>query len=121
MFWLKVEELIEEDIPNCIQQILFTSGYNSINSLKNISVPNIAQQFSCCYNEFYKSQTIFKLLPGHRALILEISQTVKTKQNQMEYMVKNSDFSAILKELIKTAIGNKDKGHKQKYSDIIQK
>lgn len=90
MFWLKVEEIIGENIPMCIKKILLSCGYDTMLSLQNISlgtveriekhvnehICNIAQEFDCCHKDFYMKQTVFKFLPGHCDLLITLSRVL---------------------------------------------
>lgn len=95
MFWLKIEEIIGEDIPECIKKILSSCGYDTVLSLQNISLEtvkriekhvnehlcNIAQELNCCHKDFYMMQREFKFLPGHSDFLIGLSR-VLSKCNQ---------------------------------------
>lgn len=85
--WSKIDEIFAttgDAMPKCIKKNLIACGYDTLMSMKNISVESVneieneintnarhlIQQFDCCYNEFYKKQSTFKLLQGHKDLIL---------------------------------------------------
>lgn len=92
----EVEDIIGECIPICIKNILLSCGYDTVLSLENISIVNlkeieshmnthcrdVIQKFDCCHGEFYKAQTNFKLLPGHRSLILAVSKHIQKHFNE---------------------------------------
>lgn len=88
MIWSKVEKLLGENIPECLKKMLSFSGYDTILSLKNISVQKVEkhvnehghdliQMLNCCHHDFYKNQTIFKFLPGHCDFMFELSKCVQ--------------------------------------------
>lgn len=77
----------EENFPKCLISLLVHSGYNSLQSLKNldeIKVDNIEtffdqnkqliSQLECSHSETYKGLETFKFLPGHKTLILSLSE-----------------------------------------------
>lgn len=143
MLWSKVEEIMGEIIPICIKTILSSCGYNTFSSLKNISLQRIenhvnehchsvVHDFDCCYHEYYKSQKVFKFLPGHCDLLVTVSKSMNQhtqadsgesleSANLARIIEKTSGFSVILKELILTAIHNeKLNKNNAEYSDIIR-
>lgn len=143
MFWPKLEKILGESIPKCIQETLTACGYSNLLSLKNISAESIAQindhvnvycrdliqNFSCSHAEFYKKQHTFQLLPGHRQLIIAMGKAIDQhhKNDESEYetltkaIEKNSCFSVVMKELMKTALRNKQHvKEKAQYSDIVR-
>lgn len=101
MFWLKIEEIIGENIPECIKKILSSCGFDTVLSLKNISFEtgkriekhvnehlcNIAQEFDCCHKDFYIAQNEFKFLPGHCDFLIALSKVLSKcnkEQNQLD-------------------------------------
>lgn len=148
MFWSTVEKIIGERIPKCVQEILTSCAYTSLLSLKSISEDNescstieeyineycgeLIHNLNCSHAEIYKNQTQFKLLPGHRGLILLMSKIIaksidEQHDNQCEEVLlcqlieKSPHLSVLLKELVKTAVtnGQRPKNNAQ-YSDIIR-
>lgn len=159
MVWLKIEQIVGENIPMCVKKILLCCGYDTMLSLQNITMEtvnhiekhvnkhfsNIVQEFDCCHGTFYKNQTVFEFLPGHRDMLITLSRALSKNQvedknepqsNSMSNFLNqafNSCFNftqavenhpslpVILKEMIKTALRNAeyDKNHAQ-YSDIIR-
>lgn len=129
-------------MPKCIKQILIRCGYDTLASIRNISMGsvtqienemnvnarNLIQQFDCCYSEYYKRQIDLKLLPAHRDLILYlpkiIDQVVGHRDPDemfIESANKHPGLSVILRELIKTAVNNyKLPKTRAEYSDIIR-
>lgn len=139
MFWSKVEKLTDDSIPICVRKILTRCGYDTIISIKNITVESVVQienhinvyardliqTLDCCHHEFYKGQDIFKFLPGHRDLILSLPKFAVQMLYPEKYLIQVIEqypgFSTILQELIKTAIQNgKLPTNKAQYSDIIR-
>lgn len=163
MDWYEVEKLCKESLPSCVKKILSWSGYNTILSLQAISSESLLQiethinihclgmikNLDCCYSEFYSEQKLFKLLPGHQDLILEVAKVIKCQLHDQlsqnshfshesnkrvtcgvsvknaydfnEYIKKHCGLSTIMKELIQTALKN-SKSHKNhaEYSDILR-
>ena len=91
MFWVKIENIIGETIPDCIKNILTKTGYDTLSSLKQISVEkienhvnenwnSIIQKFDCCleccHHDYYQNQKPFRFLPGHHDLLLTLSQNI---------------------------------------------
>lgn len=131
MDWNKIQNLIKEPIPECIKQILSWCAYDTIASVRNINseslfqiqrqvnsyfLPKI-QELTCCYAEFYKQQSKFELLPGHRDFILTLPKYLNVPTSYTQ----NIAFSTILNSLIETSEQNagKDK-HQSHYDDIIR-
>lgn len=71
---------------------------------------DIAQEFDCCHQEYYKEQTIFKFLPGHSDFLIALSRTLSTCESKYESfdfiraVEDHPGLSLILKEMIKTAL-----------------
>lgn len=155
MLWSNIEEIVGESIPMCIKKILLCCGYDTILSLQNISVEtvnriekhvnehvlNIVQEFDCCHESFYKDQTIFTFLPGHRDLLITLSKVLSKPQadfnsgtqneqkceslkhafNFVQGVERHPHLSVLLKEMIKTALRNgKFDKHNAEYTDIIR-
>lgn len=134
MNWSDVEKIVGECIPTCVKTILSTCGYNTRMSLQNISLQSllkieehinkysrgVIQTLNCCNAEIYKQQNVFKLLPGHVDLLIEIPKiltqkhgkkfgitfTPKCKEFDLLEAIENSGLSVILKEMVKTALQN---------------
>lgn len=139
MDWNKVEEIICDSVPLCIKLFLNICGFNTFLSLRNITTNTIIeiedhinkhhkmkiQDLTCCYSEFYQNQLDFKLLPGHRAFLLEISKCLSIKNDRETRnetaTSSSSSFSMILRKLIETARKNGmvDKNH-HTFDDIIR-
>lgn len=68
----------------------------------------------CSHIEYYKQCENFKFLPGHRLLILKISQG---HENQI---FEHPEFSILLQNLIQTALNNYEKpSNNYRYSNFI--
>lgn len=90
MIWPKIEVIVGKEIPNCNKKIMTSCGYDTIVSLKNISLESIlrieehinerlkngfidiTQGLDCCHQDFYKKQVKFKFLPGHQEFLLAL-------------------------------------------------
>lgn len=131
MNWTKVEEINREKLPKCIKEILNSCGYDTFGSLNGISEESLKEienhintsratieALDCCYSEYYKSQDEFKLLPGHRDLIVTLSKLNYFANEQPHSVHDSQKFSFVLKELINTATMIENKC--SKYSDIIR-
>lgn len=109
-----------------------------INEHVNVHCRDLIQNLTCTYPECscecYKNQFKFQLLPGHREFILAIAKAIDQPdkcehenhdENEYELLMKavekNSTFSVIMKELMKTALqnGQYTENHAQ-YSDSIR-
>lgn len=92
-FWKKIENEINEPIPNLIKFVLSKSGYNSRICLRNIkhedviiveqfvteNLKDIAKQVKnqAEYNDLRINQgQSFEFLPGHRKLIINIGENL---------------------------------------------
>lgn len=130
MNWDKVEKAIGETLPACIKKILSACAYETLVSLNGISLKSVEsieehinnscqttiQDLDCCYSDYYKNQEKFKLLPGHRDLLLALSKL--NLCDSSEYQQK-SKFSFIMQEMINTAMDNA-KRDDNRYSDFIR-
>lgn len=109
MDWQKLEAVIGEKVPNCLKQFLSVCAYDSISSIQNINSESIreieshmntclesVQQLDCCHSNAYKSQTAFKLLPGHKDFLLSMSTYKHANSEQrskfpvLNAMIRNS-------------------------------
>lgn len=146
MPWNRIEQIIGEMVPDCIKQILISCGYDTSTSIQSISQDSIALienhinshdhqiifKLNCCHSEFYQKQEIFKLLPGHRDFLIglgkflvepNINAISKTnnKDFELQHELQRPGFSRVMKELIETALMNKqNEKNNAKYSDIIR-
>lgn len=140
--WSKIDQIFRatgDAMPKCIKVFLVNCGYDTIISIKNISVnsineieneintnaKHIIQQLDCCYSEFYKKQSTFKLLQGHRDLILSLPKLIEEYRDPDEILIQNVSqhpgISVILREMIQIAIKNYKLPEKRAvYSDIIR-
>lgn len=90
MVWLRLERILGESVPICLKKILISCGYDTLTSLKCISMEsiiriekhvnecesNIIQELDCCHHEFYQTQNVFKFLPGHCAFLLMLTKSI---------------------------------------------
>lgn len=109
--WISFEEFLNEEIPECIKQILSASGYDneiSIQYLKEVDLGlieeylnrpmmrSVIDSLTCCSSEIYKSQEKFQILPGHRAYILNLSHQMHLKrQNYLEVLANTTTSSGL--------------------------
>lgn len=77
----------KENFPTCVKSLLINSGYNILQSLKNLDEikvdaietffdqnKELVNQLECSHKDTYKDLETFKFLPGHRTLILSLSE-----------------------------------------------
>lgn len=134
MNWTKIEEIIGEPLPSCIKKILSNCAYDTFVSLKNISEESVneiefhinsesralVQELDCCHSDYYKKQDRFKLLPGHRDLIISLSKiSLSASQRMYSFLAQNSDLPCILKEMVANVIENAERDC-PRYSDTIR-
>lgn len=129
MNWKKIEEIINEPLPICVKKILTVCAYDTLASPKSVSIDSCVeienhinlnsrqtiQELNCCHSDHYKKQSHFKLLPGHRDLIISLSKISLLSQENSG----KSEFSRMLKEFIHTAIENGERDC-PRYSDTIK-
>lgn len=137
MDWIKIQLLINEPLPECVEKILSWCAYDTIASLRNISCESISQiqrqvnvyfrsniqELTCCYSNVYKNQSEFELLPGHRDLILALPKYLSASitGNIQHNSTQNPTFSTVLNSMIETALQNANKSkHGARYDDIIR-
>lgn len=139
MNWCKLENVIGEPLPRCIKHILCSCAFDSLITIEHLNEEyvklieqhvsdnrNILYELECKHSCHYQSQSLFKFLPGHRILLIDLKKHVKKLREHTSQRFNGSDtidthFSAILTELLKTAELNADtdKNHAQ-YSDTIR-
>lgn len=136
--WNLIETHIGEELPRCVIKILDTLGYSnsisisaiqpadiiSIENYINEEEKSIVDDFDCCNAETYQNQKTFRLLPGHRQLILNLKNHLHDMQavSQPNYQLSHlNEFSILLKTLIETAERNVNKIPTQyRYNEIIR-
>lgn len=135
MDWFRIQNLIDEQFPDCIRIILSVCGYDTIASLKYINIDSVLeiqrqmnlyfrgtiQELNCCHSDYYKQQNEFELLPGHRDLILSIPKCIESANSNKQAYEENGSLSTVMKSMLKSALQNseRDKNHSQ-YDDIIR-
>lgn len=104
----KLEQFIGDVIPKSLKIFLQACGYDSLLSLKKISIQNIdaMEQFIRMKKEkilcklhgineiaadIYKEQERFTFLPGHRNILLDFPKHITNMQNSMRFQ---STFAA---------------------------
>lgn len=93
---------------------------NYISENKSI-VENINAE--CLHIKNYQDGKKFKFLPGHKTIILNLSQGINRDINLStnSIMIENPAFSPLLRSLIKTALNNYEKIPTQKiYPDLLK-
>lgn len=132
MDWHKIENIINEPLPECVKKILSFCGYDSMMSLKRINCESVEQiqrqinshflhgirELTCCHSDFYAQQIEFEFLPGHLDLILALPHYLKS-ETQSTDPVPNIEYSTVLNSMVRTAVENSDRGRNQ-YDDIIR-
>lgn len=126
MDWNDLERIVGESLPTCVKTFLTICGYDTLTSIQNISEKSIYDienhlskceiMIDCSHAEYYKEQTKFQLLPGHRDLIHGLSK-IKLVNDPSPI----AHFSIILQELIKTAQQNINRQNTHPiYGDVIR-
>lgn len=95
--WCDLEKFAKEKFPPCIKLILISSGYDKLNSLRQIDAGKVGEietfvnenkdlikNLECCFKDQYQKLAVFKFLPGHKALVLGIPKQIE----QMKSMVR---------------------------------
>lgn len=133
----QIESCIQEDLPPCVVKILNETGFNtsicintigpveleSIEKYVNDCLRHIVDGFDCCCSTAYQNQKVFRFLPGHRNLILNLKNHLgEIRANLQNNTMRNySEFSFILKTMIETAEGNAGKVPTQyRYCEIMR-
>lgn len=135
MNWNKLENIIDDPIPQCVKTILTVCGYDSFTSIQHISAERICemekfvnknfrvaiQELNCCHSNTYKNMNQFEFLPGHKTFILASAKRVGKWQECFEKTKQSKEFSFIMEKLKETADYNamRDKYH-AKYCDAIR-
>lgn len=124
-----------EPIPFCIKSFLCECGFVTLSSLRGINTSTVAeiedhmqcygrtiiQNLFCCSSQSYKAQNKFKLLPGHRAFILELPKYVPEQSTKIAVHAIDPTFSFVLQKMIETAQSNFEKlSNKNEYSDTMR-
>lgn len=139
MNWTKLEKIIGESVPNCVKFFLSVCVYDTLTSIQNISLESIddienhmnicteaLQGLDCCHADAYKTQSKFKLLPGHRDFLLSMSKYKSNNSQKDDSLDKqntnqNSSLPVVLQAMIQTsqqnAGTNKYNAH---YNDLIR-
>lgn len=115
-----IENQNDDKIPESVVYILYNTGFDTKAALKNISeesIKAIEEYLNDNFDELiaglpdYRRNRPFKILPGHRALILSVPQLmIKTETKTVKNDSKSSSaFSFVLKWLIDTAENNSGK------------
>lgn len=110
------------DSPECLNGMTEANLIdleNHISENKRI-VENIAE---CLHIKNYQDGKNFKFLPGHKTLILNLSQGVNrdTNLSTNSIMIEHPAFSPLLRSSIKTALNNHEKIPTQKrYPDLLK-
>lgn len=89
--WDEIEDIIRESLPKCIIKILSACGYDSMLGISGIDESavteveqyvnnnrNIIRELECCFANTYKRLEKFRFLPGHRILILHLSNRINS-------------------------------------------
>lgn len=151
--WADLENYSRNEVPICLKVLLWKCGYDTILSLKYINEESIAeieehvQKYKekilfdesdmSEYLDDYKKQNIFKFLPGHRSILLDLLQSISGMQSQNALHCHNNtnmmtnaessndemttEYSVILNELINTARRNKNKSkNAYQYDDTVK-
>lgn len=132
--WFEVEMAMEEELPLCLKKILCANGYDSISSLQELSEKNVDEiekymaefgdsvikTLDCCHSEKYKSQVVFKFLPGHKSLLSILGSKISNLRENKKSLCQQN-FPTILSELVLSEQNNSKK-HKNHavYSNVLK-
>ncbi|XP_031638592.1 uncharacterized protein LOC116350795 [Contarinia nasturtii] len=139
MNWSKIQEIIGEDIPNCVKTFLSVCAYDTFSSIQNISsesiidierhmntCPDIIANLDCCHSDEYKKQRHFKLLLGHRDFLLSISKYKYNASHEVLSSItrnvgKKLTLPVVLQAMVESCEQNsgRNKYHVQ-YNDLIR-
>lgn len=139
MDWLKLEEIIRENVPKCVKTFLSACAYDTFLSIQNISCesiheierhintcPEVIQTLDCCHSDVYKNQSHFQLLPGHKDFILSMSKYnfgwfKKVGFSRTQNPEQNSTLPVVLQAMIQTTHNNAEIcKHHAHYDDLIR-
>lgn len=143
-FWTKIENKLNQTIPDCIKKVLGVSGFDNEFALEALNEENLSQaelyahsnhkdvinDLSCCHAATYRMQSQFQFVPGHRAFILSLPEKLQAESHAVtltmicEQLIDRSSslpmLSELLKEFLRTAVKNEHKSKTQfRYSEII--
>lgn len=93
--WSDLQSFTKQKYPPCVKYLLIATGYNKLVTLAELDEEKLRKveehvnnnrsllsTMKCCYSEFYRKQQTFGFLPGHKAVILSISQHVQQMKSQ---------------------------------------
>lgn len=152
MEWSSLENCIGEKVPKCLKVLLWKIGYDSMYSIKQISSKTIEEIEKCIeksrenilpyidelINEddaviYYQKQKVFKFLPGHRSILLDLPNSIREMQKKvisqtnlnmcsMEFDEQpTTNYSVVLTEFVNTAKINKYKSkHAFAYNPVVK-
>lgn len=145
--WFNLELYIGYEVPVCLKMLLWKCGYDSMFSVKQICDERIQElekfiqekrtEIFPLLNEdndisLYKKQKTFEFLPGHRNILLHLSQNINSMQAENSSLANtdannissnglNAEFSTILTKLVNTAKKNENKTKSAyQYDDTIK-
>lgn len=119
-----------------MKHILIECGYDNIYSLKLINDdklnalememnthPQVIQSFNCTHSKVYKSQPKFKILLGHRTLLLHWIQNLSQTENQSSERSIDIDhpaLSKIMSEILRCFLANHNKPpNNRRFSELV--
>lgn len=114
----------------CLKQILIASGYDNHHSLICMDEEKLNeleektdfnQKFDCSHLKIYNEQKKFKLLLGHRYLILKFCQDLSmVDKSNSEVRIDHPAFSPIMIEMIRSALTNYQKTpNTRRFSNLL--
>lgn len=101
--FLKLEKSIGEAFPpsqlSCVKSMLTSCEFDRLTSLNGIDHNDLIEiedflnanrqiinAWNCCNSEYYKNQSQFKLLPGHKHAILQMKHHISEWKNAKNNM-----------------------------------
>lgn len=120
----------------CLKEILIKCGYDNGHSLICLNESNLNQlednvdqnrclipmHLKCNHVEIYAEQEKFKLLLGHRAMLLKWSENLLQSRNlpDNQFSTNSAAFSPITRQIVLTALSNHNKlPNGRRYSDLL--
>lgn len=136
MEWSKIESIIGEPLPCCVKKILDYCAFDTLLSIELLNdehIKNIEEyvskerkilyELTCDHGREYQKHPLFKFLPGHRILLIDLPTHVKMlrEKNTEITGIHDSRFSVVLNELVNTATSNsKVDKHHARYSEELR-
>lgn len=106
--WAEIQNIIEEEVPLAIQQVLIASGFDNFLSLRQITQDDVTQIEEFCDGQMfpndriYSKQLKFKLIPGHRKFIFEMSNKINMVKENLPKKCRRTRLSVIMSKTMQS-------------------